>query len=127
MILLLSWLLYCLTSFLPMILSSNLSQLPSAMDITLELVIIANYSASIISHIHISNHHLLSFQLISTHTSTITSICSHWGLQCIYPTPSSSLTIMSSFPCLSSLNTMVYCIPTPLHKLSNPFSFLPLP
>ena len=108
MILLLSRLLYFLTSFPPMILSSNLPQLPSPTDITLDFVITTNYHASIISdsHMHISNHNLLSFQLIPTSTSTIASILSSWGPKCLYPTIfSQSLTIKSSFPSLSHLNT----------------------
>lgn len=107
---------------------SNLPQLPSPTDINLDLVITSNYNASVISdlHIYISNHSILFFRLIPTSSSAITRIWSYWGSKCICPTTFSQfLIIKSSFPSLSHLNIMVYCIPTPLHTLSN--SLFPSP
>lgn len=104
---------------------SHSTSAPSPMDITLDLVITTNYNVSIISvsHIQISNHHLLCFQHIPTSTSTTTIILSHWAWLSTLP-PFQTLT-MFSFPSLHSLNTILYCIPTPLHTLSNPLSFSP--
>lgn len=123
------WLLYVLTTFPPMIMSSDLPQLPSPTDATLDLVVTANYSASITSgsHIHISNHHVPIFPAYSHQGLTYRSHFTPLGpTSCLsYGLFSLSLACMFNSPLIQfKYHDLLYS--NSIAHAQNPY-FLPLP